>query len=202
MATADEIERNLVKKLEMSRNRLLNDFVEKVASTTQKTFNKYEVEVSADNPHVSVHTSPFHKESEDKVSRSVICSGEQVLFIEFGVGYNNSLIKSTVSDDGKKVRWGGKTGNQGAYGFEEGGVDEIYPRPAGIVPLGFYGKGLGRDDYWIRPSAFGIPNTHIGESHVHRADGSVRTDVVWTAGHNPLRALYRAVRNAEKNIGR
>ena len=138
----------------------------------------------------------FHTLSNgrDKSEGTVTCAGFQVLFIEFGVGVNNSIAKNAgVGETSQAWR-----GNDSAVGFVEQGSLETMPRPAGIVNLGDYGDGNGKEDYWIRPSALGIPNEYAGESHVLKKNGEPRTDVVWTLGHNPARALYIAYTNARR----
>lgn len=192
-----EIEKELLRRIKMTRDSILTKVVEKTTKDAQRNFKNFEVNASTDNPRVTVsHT--MYITSGDTISSTVQCFGEQVIFIEFGVGYNNSLVKATGSAG--VGSWGGASGNEGAYGFAEGGVDEIAERPSGVSQLGHYGKGYGSDDVWIRPSALGIPNEYAGESHVHRKNGSVRTDVVWTVGHNPARALWRAYTNAIKQV--
>lgn len=199
--TSAEIERYLLKSIERTRDSILTKIVEKTTRDAQKNFNAFEVQASTDNPKVSVHHGSYQK-SLDEISCEVYCYGDQVAFIEFGVGYNNSLIKANGSVG--VGSWGGKSGNQGAFGFAEGGLDETSiggtRSQLGIHELGHYGKGLGSDDVWIRPSMFGIPNEYAGESHVHKKDGSVRTDVVWTVGHNPARALWRAYIGAYRSV--
>ena len=194
---SNEVEKELLRRVDRFRDSTVTNIVEKTTKDAQRNFNKFEVNASTDNPRVTVSHS-MYETSGDVTSSTVRCVGEQVIFIEFGVGYNNSLVKEAGRSG--VGSWGGKSGNEGAIGFEEGGVTEIAPRPAGVVPLGQYGKGLGSDDCWIRPSALGIPNEYAGESYVHKKNGDVRTDVVWTVGHNPARALWTAVRNARKSV--
>lgn len=193
-----EIEQELLRRIAMTRNSILMKVVEKTTKDAQNNFNKFEVNASTDNPRVTVSHTTFTV-SGNEISSTVRCYGEQVIFIEFGVGYNNSLVKEAGRTNLGKS-WGGKSGNEGAFGFDEGGLDEFAERPAGVVQLGHYGKGLGSDDCWIRPSMLGIPNEYAGESHVHKKNGEVRTDVVWTVGHNPARALWRAYTNAIRQV--
>lgn len=182
------------KRIEKIRIDVVTQITEKTSRNAQSGFNKFEVNASTDNPQVSVfHTITNHG---DETEGTVICAGFQVLFIEFGVGVNNSTPKNAGESNTSKA-W---NGSESAIGFIEQGSIETMPRPAGIVPLGQYGKKNGREDYWIRPSALGIPNEYAGESHVLKKNGEPRTDVVWTLGHNPARALYTAYTNARRSV--
>lgn len=165
--------------------------VEQVASDIEKgarrNFNKAMPSVSTDDPEVDVMRI---KEAPNK--QTVICGGYQVLFIEFGVGLSNKFVKN---------------GTDVAIGFDRNTATEVAPRPAKIDPLGHYhlsrwGRSQGIKEFWVRPSRDGIPNVAIGEQEVHtrnRHTGEitgVRDDVVWTQGHPPVRALWRARNNA------
>lgn len=192
---SSEVEKELLRRIKMTRDSVCSRIVEKTTKDAQRNFNQFEVNASTDNPRVSVSHSLIAS-SGDVTSSTVQCYGEQVIFIEFGVGVNNSVPKLAGKFDPRTSYLGDKS----AFGFAEQGSVETAERPSGVVPLGHYGKGLGNEDVWIRPSALGIPNEYAGESHVHKKDGSVRTDVVWTVGHNPARALYRAYTNAVRYV--
>lgn len=163
--------------------RLERDTVEQVSRDVEKgarrNFNSARNKVSTDYPDVQViRTKSGIKEA------TVSCIGDQVLFIEFGVGLSNQFIPTSNGND------------RPAFGFDRGTGKETAPRPTGIVPLGRYGKRQGMKDYWVRPSATGQPRLPT-EQVVHKRDKDgniigVRTDVVWTAGHPPVRALWRA----------
>lgn len=190
--------------------RLERDTVEQVSKDIEKgarrNFNSARNKVSTDNPNVTVfRTKGGQKEA------TVTCVGDQVLFIEFGVGHSNSFLEGGVRP---------------AFGFDRDTGKETAPRPTGIYPLGYYnGKtdfnatsfnalvgflrkrhiySHGMDEFWVRPSTTGVPRLS-NEREVHRRnrDGDIigtRTDVVWTQGHPPMRALWRARGSALKKL--
>ena len=221
---ANDIEKSLLRRIAVTRDNILTEIIEKTTSDAQKNFDKFERIASTDNPRVSVSNTGISS-GINKASSEVQCFGEQVIFLEFGVGSRNSLISKVVQDDegNNKLVYGGKSGNYPASGFAYGGGEEKAERPAGVYPLGYWQghsftnpvvpiilkrynmSSHGADDFWVRPSSTGIPKTNIGEREVHKRDSKghitgVRDDVVWTAGHPPARALYRASRNAIKQI--
>ena len=192
----------LAKRIEQDVDNFAVGVVDNLATSIEqgatRNFNKTRGLISSDFDYVSVTRSV-----NNKYSQTITCMGDQVLFIEFGAGaMNKSRYSATeiVGWHGEHISW--KYVERPNFGFKikHNKLIEEAPRPSGIVELGHYGKGYGMDDYWIRPSITGIPNTYIGESHVHKKNGEMRSDVVWTKGHPPMRALWRAVRNAVKNL--
>ena len=170
--------------------RLEREVVEQVSSDIEKSarrnFNSARNKVSTDNPYVEVIRT-----KNGQNSATVSCIGDQVLFIEFGVGLSNMFRPNGVSLS---------TG----FSFDENNKIVEAQRPAGVVPLGQYGKGHGKDEWWVRPSATGIPRLPT-EQQVHKRDknGNIigfRTDVVWTSGHPPIRALWRARNSALQKL--
>lgn len=144
----------------------------------RKNFSRFARNVSADDRFVNVSRA---KNSD--YSSTIYCQGTQVLFIEFGVGVRNA----TSSRDNA----------------------ERQPRPVidGNYPankLGGYGKGRGKDDYWVRPAQ--TINRGAGETAVLDRNGNVRQGVAWTIGHRPARALWRArfsaIQKYKERIGR
>lgn len=163
----------------------------------RRNFDNAVDEISGDNPYVVVSRVVSNYKA------SVICQGEQVLFAEFGAGVENSY-KEITSRIGEHTRTSSKgtvyrvnaydrTMVYGVGGFKSTfkGMVETIPRPSGIVPLGEYGKKLGRNDMWVRPTT----NGRMAEGQefpVHASKGGHRTDVVWTRGTRPLRCLWKA----------
>lgn len=215
MSTAEKIIDNLEKDIERYRDDLVNAVTDNISKSAQRNFNSFIKYASTDYPYIHVASFPLKKEGQDRATRLIECIGTQVLFIEFGVGAYNSTKKTVEhTDDGtvvsfgekpigtftrvkvmQSVKWGNTTGINTMFM----NVDTAQ-RPHPVVPLGTYGKGHGQDEMWIRPSATGIPNLTAGETHVHTRNGDVREDVVWTTGHPPARALYRAVRSTMKKL--
>lgn len=157
-----------LKNLQTRADYLARQAVEEISKDMEidarKNFTRFASKVSADDRFVSVNRT---KNGDN--SATIICQGTQVLFIEFGVG----IMNETHSRD----------------------VAEEQPRPIinGESPyneLGFYGKGYGKEDFWIRPAK--AINRSAGESSVHDKNGNARQGVAWTKGHRPARALWRA----------
>lgn len=144
----------------------------------QKNFNRFAREVSADDRFVSVH-----RDKMGDYEATIICQGNQVLFIEFGVGIMNDKDIS-----GRYDYW------------QRPIINGIYP----YNELGFYGKRRGKDDFWVRPAKY--INRSAGETSVHDKNGNVRQGVAWTKGHRPARALWRSIFSAlqkyKERIGR
>ena len=202
------IGKNLQKKIDNLRIGLVNQVTDDIENGARRNFRAFEKYASTDFPYVMVLSSSL-SDSGQTSSREVVCGGNQVLFIEFGVGQNNRYKKTVEhTEDGTVVSWGGKstfTLTSFFKNFGGSGDIELAPRPAGIDQLGHYhlakgGQSKGLDDWWIRPTSTGIPNLTAGETHVLKKDGSYREDVVWTTGHSPARALYRAVRSSMTRI--
>jgi len=192
----------LTKRIETDIDNLAVGVVDSLATSIEegarKNFNRARGLISSDFDYVNVS-----RHVENKYAQTISCTGDQVLFIEFGVGvFNKSRYSVTeiVGWSGEHISW--KYTERPNFGFKlkQNRLIEEAPRPRGIVELGHYGKGYGMDDFWIRPSKTGMPNTYIGESSVHKKNGGIRSDVVWTKGHPPMRALWRAVRSAERNL--
>ena len=117
---------------------------------------------------------------------TITCKGNQVLFIEFGAGAGNTWNEMSDRPTTSSFKMIGGT------------LTELAPRPTGIVELGNYGKGLGKNDYWIRPTRTMMLKGR--ESYVRRADGSIKYGVLWTMGTRPMRALWRARNSALDKI--
>lgn len=192
----------LFKRIENDIDAFTSGLVEGLATSIEKgarrNFNNARGLISSDFDYVDVRRSVNGKHSQ-----TITCIGDQVLFIEFGAGAQNATrysVGEVTGWHGEHISWRYVERPNFGFTIKHNTLIEEAPRPSGIVPLGHYGKGHGMDDNWIRPSVTGIPNTHIGESHVHKRNGDVRRDVVWTKGHPPMRALWRAVRSAERSL--
>ena len=163
--------------------------------------------VPADDPRVDVSRSVNGK------SATITCVGNQVLFIEFGAGAQNSMtqatkvgglrvLSATPNIPYRRVIWvRGATKDIPAHGFSFGGnrLHEEAPRPSGIVGLGEYGKHLGKNDYWIYKSYSG----RVAQGDNVWRIGKEAT-YIQTKGIAPVRALWRARNNAlnKLNSGR
>lgn len=183
MANREEVINFIKKHLEKTRLQVLQKFTDKATKQAQINFNAFIPEVSSDkDTRVQVVCGSTSYIDKDTIGRKIECKGNQVAFIEFGVGvkHYNTFFQTIASSD-----------------------LEMYNRPKGI-DIGGWGKHQGLDDYWIRPSYSGVPmNAYEMPVAKRNKQGEVigwRTDVVWTEGHRPARALWRAIRSSEKKL--
>lgn len=158
----------VVENLKERANYIAREAVEEISKDmeidAQKNFSRFAREVSADDRFVSVH-----REKQGDYEATIVCQGTQVLFIEFGVGVMNETDSRDKNEKQQRPT-----------------IDGAYPANV----LGGYGKGYGKDDYWVRPAKY--VNRSAGETNVHDRNGNVKQGVAWTMGHRPARALWRA----------
>lgn len=185
--TSEQIILTLEKRKKAFASQCAEKLSKEAERMTRRNFNEFAHEVSSDYQNVAVARTKL-----SDTSYRISCVGNQVIFIEFGVGAEN--VQGTRGSGNRTIDYF----KSSTFSYADEGrtrIVENAPRPAGVVGLGRYGKGHGKDDYWVRPSIDGVPKTAT-ESHVHKKNGDVRTDVVWTMGHRPARALYRGFMNA------
>ena len=174
--------------------KLTEAFSKEVADTAQRNFNNALLDISGDDPYVVVSRTVKGNHA------TITCTGQQVLFAEFGAGLQNAYREREVFVEGHLaisrtntlyfVEGHHRTIGLNARGFKDMGTTETMPRPSGIVELGEYGKGLGTLEWWVRPSK-NMQKAH-GESNVHKKNGEIKQGVLWTTGTKPVRGLYRA----------
>lgn len=158
---------NLVKKTAIQ-------VVEKTAKETERmarrNFNEVKSEVPSDDPLVIVSRNRL-----GETEQQILCIGNQVIFIEFGAGVHEQYRTKTI-------------------GLSENGLSyvENAPRPIGVVNIGGYGKGHGKDDYWFYASETGRVSSNA-QFVKQNKNGRF---IMLTIGIRPVRALYRAYRNA------
>lgn len=182
MAKSRQIISSLNKKVKDLESELIRDIAKSVERSTRNNFKRAIPEVPADDPFVSV--SSFLS----KKSCVIQCIGNQVLFIEFGAGTQNTM-KSIDIYRGETRYSRDITGN--GFKFVENKLTEVAPRPLGIVELGEYGKGLGKNDFWVYRTYNG--RMAMGDEIWRISwDGNA---YVKTHGIRPIRALYRGVRS-------
>ena len=177
MANAKFIEAWCKKKVKDLEKLIVYDLANQVAKDTQRNFKMARDEVPAMDWYVDVWTSQLGNNAVE-----VVCGGTQVLFIEFGAGNKHKQETSTYI----------KVGNV-----------EYASRPNGIVPIGGYGKGRGKDDSWIFKDYNLIPDTESESSkkHTHLLRGSSDGGFIYrTGGIRPVRALYRGIASGVKKI--
>ena len=183
----------LLNDVKESAPRILEAFSKEIEVNARKNFNQAVNDISGDNPYITV------VRRISGLNATISCIGEQVLFAEFGAGQQNAYYEKTIQVESHfitnaygtfYVKAHERTIGINAKGFKSGGVVETMPRPSGIVNLGEYGKGYGKNDYWVRPTS----NMRManGESHVYKRNGDQKTDALWTTGTKPVRGLYRA----------
>lgn len=208
---ADKSVQELQRRINKFRADLVYNLGRRISKSAQNNFNRFEKEASTDNFYVYV-APPIMSSSGHTTSAEVGCYGEQVIFLEFGVGtYFKSMAyrdyKITYNDDFSIKDMKAIVVEKGGRGFDKYGGTETMPRPAGVDQLGFYhnavyGISQGTLDFWVRPSDTGYVNANIDERYVTDRRGNVRSNAVWTHGHQPARALWRAVMSALRSVFR
>ena len=173
--------RKYEKKVDDFAQQTLNSFVDYASRQAQSGFDKFMIEVPADDPIVDVFTTHIVKE-KNKYSRTIECRGNQVLFIEFGAGVYHY------------------TGDLEARLYQNV-LPNIAPRPKGIDEIGNYhlakwGRSRGQDDIWFYKSQNGreSENAHLIKYNSHNEP------IMVTHGNRPARALYRAIGMAMRRL--
>lgn len=151
--------------------------IEKIPVQAQTYYDKFVIEVPADDPYVDVFSNM--KKSKELTTYTIDCVGKNVLFIEFGAGvYYYTDVETRLYKD--------MVGND---------------RPASVDKIGHYhlakgGRSRGLDDLWFYKSQTGrtSENAHLVK---YNKKGE---PIMITHGNRPARALYRAVGMAMKRI--
>ena len=185
---------DFIKGCKETANKFVDALSKDIETNARRNYNNAINEITGDDPYIYV------SRQVNGASATVRCEGSQVLFAEFGAGKQNSYreidtqvgsyTRTSVKGTVYTVNAYTRTMIYSLGGFAKGGMIENIPRPSGIVELGHYGKGYGMNDFWVRPTT----NHRLAdrESNVHKKNGDIRNDVVWTMGNRPLRCLYRA----------
>lgn len=172
MANSKFVELWCKRKVQEMKNKVIDDLSNDIERTARLHFNRAVKEVPADDPYVVVS-----KQIKGN-SFTITCSGEQVLFIEFGAGITHSTKTSTVLTDSNNI------------------LLEYASRPYGIVGIGEYGHHYGKNDWWIYLSTTGRVSkntTRFGMNN--RGEFKMKT-----SGIRPVRALYLAVGSGVRKI--
>jgi len=182
----------LLNDVKESAPRILEAFSKEIEVNARKNFNQAVNDISGDNPYITV------VRRISGLNATISCIGEQVLFAEFGAGQQNAYYEKTIQVKSHfitnaygtfYVKAHERTIGINAKGFKSGGTVETMPRPSGIVNLGEYGKGYGKDDYWFYYSVNGrLTNREV----LWRMSNLNGMYVIKTEGTPPIRALYRA----------
>lgn len=175
MDDVDRIINQLTKRNKEICDKMLDVVSKEVERNARRNFRQEIENISGDNPYVDVTRTISNGEA------TIECGGEQVLFAEFGAGKNNLYYTNGLGLDMLSTR---------SFQYIDGEPTEIAPRPKGIVPLGEYGKGHGKDDFWFRPTY----NQRTGSKEALKIKRNGDTDprYVWTKGTRPIRGLWRA----------
>lgn len=148
--------------------------IEKIPNQAQNNYDKFIIEVPADDPYVDVYSNIT--KTKTLTTLEIKCIGSQVLFIEFGAGqYFYTEAELTL------------------YKKE---IPQIRPRPPKIKGIGEYGKGRGKDDIWFYKSQTGRTSEN---AHLVKYNKSGEPIMI-THGNRPSRSLYRAVGMAMRRI--
>ena len=188
MSTSKFTEAWLKSKIRKIQTDIVDELALRIETGARRNFNKAVNDVSTDDPVVTVVRT---KNGEG--SHTITCSGRQVLFIEFGVGVDNAHIPTADGNDRPAFGFDGQTGH------------EVAQRPLGIDRLGYYHltryhRSKGLDPVWVRPSETGVPR--MANESLVREQPSPKSGLyaIWTHGHPPVRALWRARNNAIKKL--
>lgn len=175
MANRKFIEAWCKKKVREIERIITDELPNQIAKDAKRNFKSAEKEVPSADWYVDVWASKRGANSAE-----VVCGGTQVLFIEFGAGNAHKDETSTV------VR-------SGMYDVE------YASRPAGIVSIGQFGKGYGKDSSWVFKDVNYIIDN--GVNHTHWLKQNSRGEFIYrTGGIRPVRALYRAIATGVKKI--
>lgn len=171
-----DLVKRLEKKVDEATTNTVNKVTDYVVRNAQAGFDRFMIEVPADDPIVDVFSTSLLKE-DTKYSRTIECRGDQVLFIEFGAG---------------KYYYTGDTETR----LYQGVIPNIKPRPNSILDIGEYGSGRGKDDVWFYKSDTGreSENAHLVK---YNRNGD---PIMITHGNRPARALYRAIGMAMRRL--
>lgn len=178
MATRIEIEKMLKRQVENLAQNTIDQVGDEIARGAKANFNSARWEVPADDPSVIVYNLSSFRWKNDKWYKTIICQGNQVLFIEFGAGVLHGEETSTVYLEGEKK------------------TEHAPRREIGVKELGTYGKQRGKGDSWYYNSDTGREARH---THLVRQNRAGKF-VMRTGGIRPIRALWRAMKVALKKL--
>lgn len=194
----DEVVAHIKNDLDKAKGNLVKALAKDICQNTRRNYLRIRDQIPAMDDFIDVWYSTLGKDSA-----KVVCGGTQLLFVEFGAGMQNSMkevetARLYYNDDFsvKNVVW--ITRDIPAHGFslKSNRLTEEAPRPNGIVGLGQYGKGLGKDSSWIFSDVNLIPDNGVNHTHMIRATNNYF--VYRTSGIAPQRILWRA-RNTSIN---
>lgn len=178
MATRVEIEKLLKRKVEKLAEQTIEAVGKETARGARQNFNAVKGEIPADDPNISVYELPIVRENQHSWYKTIVCDGNQVLFVEFGAGQHEQNKTSTVGLVGEKQT-------------------ELAPRPKGIHSIGGYGKHKGKGDYWFYASETGRTSSNARRIRFSHRSGKY---TMLTIGIRPVRALWRAVQVAIRKL--
>lgn len=157
--------------------RVIEETGKEIERGARRNFKNVINDIPADDPTIFVYSFPAIKKN-DSWSKSIICNGNQVLFVEFGAGETHKTETTTVvMDNNQQI--------------------EYASRPNGIVGIGEWGSHRGRDDVWFYKSKNGRESLHSHFAKYNRYNEFIMI----TSGIRPVRALYRAIGTAFRKLG-
>ena len=178
MANANQIGDWLKNCVEKYTKNVVNSMTEYATKQAQNNYNKFEIEVGADDPYVSVFNTPLSQTGKNTYNRMITCYGNQVIFIEFGAGvYYYTETETRLYSN------------------------ILNHRPRGVDEIGHYhnakwGRSRGQDDLWFYKSRTGRESEN---AHLYKFNKS-GDPIMITHGNRPARALYRAVGMAFRKV--
>lgn len=189
----------LLQDVKATAPKIVEAFSKEVEVSARRNFNRAINDISGDNPYISV------VRTVSGLNAKITCSGEQVLYAEFGAGLLNKYAEKEIyveshfaiskSNTLYYVQGHYRTVGYNAKGFKDMGETEIMPRPQGIGALGhnpeaWHTPSWGINDFWFRKTTNG--RTGSMETLKKKRNGEIDDRYVWTMGTKPVRGLYRA----------
>ena len=172
---SEQIHKYLLKKIDELTKNALNKVVEYATNQAQRSYERFMIEIPADDPYIFVVNTPL-VQNNTTYSRSIKAVGNQVLFVEFGAGKYYNTNPSNITH------------------LYQGFMPN--DRPSTIYDIGGYGKHRGLDDVWFYKSQNGreSENAHLIK---YNRNGD---PIMITHGNRPARALYLGVGNAIRRL--
>lgn len=185
----------LMQDVKATAPKVLEAFSKEVEVSARRNFNRAINDISGDNPYISVVRTVSGNNAK------ITCSGEQVLYAEFGAGIRNAdrevYVDCHVANRGGNTYFvEGHTKTISLTTLKDTITKQYMPRPAGIGDLGYnpmawHTPSWGINSFWFRPSQNGRYSPTM-ERIKEKPNGELDPRYMFTTGTKPVRALWRA----------